>query len=107
MWRRDGTGTKVFLPLKRGVGLCRSYLSEMDTCTELAPVDLQSFILSYFKADISSLGETVTVGPDHVHFSRAYPISLFCYLDVQRLSSLYDATRSKLMENETHSQVLQ
>lgn len=25
--------------------------------------------------------------------------------DVQRLSSLYDATRSKLLENETYSQV--
>ena len=31
---------------------------------------------------------------------------LFCS-DVQRLSSLYDATKSKLMENETHSQVPQ
>lgn len=26
--------------------------------------------------------------------------------DVQRLSSLYDATKSKLLENETYSQVL-
>ena len=31
--------------------------------------------------------------------------SFFFSLDVQRLSTLYDASRSELMENETHSQV--
>ena len=35
-----------------------------------------------------------------------FMVSLFLCSDVQRLSSLYDATKSKLMENETHSQVL-
>lgn len=33
------------------------------------------------------------------------PLLFFIVADVQSLSSLYDATKSKLLENETHSQV--